>query len=268
VKTLADVTLSFHTLGEVDVYERAEAASAAGFRKLGLSIRRTRAWLDEHSLPELREVLARHGLVVSELEALAPMKVEPDPHADFALELARSLDCPLIQVIGPYDGTAVEAAERLRALADRAPGVTFSLEFLPFTNITTAELGVDLVRAVDRPNVGLCVDFWHLYRSGGSPADLAPLWPHVVSMQLDDGSLVAEDPDLYTDCVHNRRLPGAGEFDVAGLLAQAQRNRPGYSLSIEVISDELTTHPVAERAVLAATTTIAAFERALEVSRA
>ncbi len=269
-KTLADVTLSFHTLGEAEPHARAAAASAAGFRKIALSARRTRTWLVDHSLPELRELLARTGLVVSELEALTPMRDGGDENTDFALTLAHALDVPLIQVVGPYDGSVDDAVGRLRALADRdeAQGITLSLEFLPFTNISTLALGTDIVRRVERDNLGLCLDSWHLYRSGGSPADLDDMWPHLVSIQMNDGPLVAEEPDLFTDCTHNRRLPGQGEFDVVGILAEAQRRQPGYALSIEVISDELKPLPLAEvarRNADAVTTTLSAVQEALHV---
>jgi sugar phosphate isomerase/epimerase len=266
VKTLADTTLSFHSLGETELGARAAAASAAGFRRIGLSIRRTRAWLAEHSVAELTDLLDEHGLVVSELEALMPMRAEPDQHAEFALDLARVLDVPLIQMVGPFDGDPEDAARRLSDLAHlfAGEGRTLSLEFLPWTNVPTAGVGADLVRRVGDPSVGICVDVWHLYRSGGALSDLDDVWPHVASIQLDDGPLVADLPgDLFTDCVHNRRLPGSGEFDLVPILAAAQRHAPGYSLSVEVISDDLKLLPVEAAARLLAesvTRTLAAVE--------
>jgi sugar phosphate isomerase/epimerase len=250
-KTLADTTLSFHSLGETLPAARAAAASAAGFRRLGLSIRRTRAWLADHPLGELTDLLDEHGLVVGELEALAPMRAAPDQHAEFALELARVLDCPVIQLIGPYEGTEDDAVARLSDLAQlfTGEGRRLSLEFLPWTNIPSASAASGLLTRVGEPGIGMCVDLWHLYRSGGAPADLGALWPQVVSIQLDDGPLVPYVPDLFTDCIHHRRLPGDGEFDLVTVLAQAARYAPGYSLSIEVLSDQLKGRPVDEVAL-------------------
>ena len=259
MSTLADVTLSFHSLGEIDLDLRAEVAAAAGFRKIGLSIRRTRSWLEAHPLAELQTLLDRHGLRVGELEVLAPLRGEPDQHDAFAIGLARELNCPLIQLNGPFEGTIAEGVQRLRALGDRGAddGITFSLEFLPWTNIPTAAAGAQIVAAVDRPNVGICVDAWHLYRSGGEVSDLAELWPLVASVQLDDGPLLSDWPDdLREDCVRYRRLPGLGEFDLLALLSGAERNALGYSLSLEVMSEELKTKPLGEvGALLAASTT-------------
>jgi sugar phosphate isomerase/epimerase len=256
VKSLRDVTLSFHTLGEVDLETRAAAAEAAGFRRVGLSIRRTRTWLENHQLSELTDLLERHGLVVGELEALRHLLVDHDEHEEFALALARELAVPLLQVIGPVEGALDEGAARLGRLADRAAdqGMRVSLEFLPWTNVATIAAAAELVTAAGRANAGICIDVWHLYRSGGSVAAAAELWPYVASIQLDDGPLVADVPDdLHRDCLHHRRLPGDGDFDLVTLLAEAERSAPGYALSVEVISDRLRALPPGQVAQLAAT---------------
>ena len=271
-ESLADVTLSFHSLGEAAPEVRAAAASAAGFRKLGLSIRRTRAWLADHSITELTDLLDEHGLVVSELEALAPMRTVLDQHTEFALDLARVLDCQVIQLIGPYDGTGDDAVARLSDLAHlfSGEGRMLSLEFLPWTNIPTAAAAADLLARVDDPSVGMCVDLWHLYRSGGAPADLAAAWPYVASIQLDDGPLVPDLPDdLFTDCTRHRRLPGDGEFDIVTVLAEAARHAPGCSVSVEVISDDLKrrpVHEVAQRLAISVRATLAAVEELLRAA--
>jgi sugar phosphate isomerase/epimerase len=266
--TLADATLSFHSLGEVEPAVRAAAAAAAGFRKVGLSIRRTRAWLSDHPITELTDLLDEHGLVCGELEALIPMRAVPDQHAEFALDLARVLDAPLIQLVGPYDGTTDDAVTRLSDLGHlfAGEGRSLSLEFLPWTNVPSAAAAADLLTQVGDPTIGMCVDLWHLYRSGGAPSDLDQLWPRVVSIQLDDGPLVPDVPDLFTDCTHYRRLPGDGEFDIVTVLAEAARNAPGYSLSVEVISDDLMRLPVdevARRMAASVTATLAAVEESL-----
>jgi len=270
-KTLADATICFHTLGEIDLEDRAMAAAAAGFTRVGLSIRRTLAWLEDHPLGELLDLLGRHGLVVGELEALAPMGLERDAHEDLALALARDLGCGWIQIVGPLGGTVVDAARRLADLGDRAAdgGQVLTLEFLPWTNIPDVGTAIDIVSRAARPNVGICVDIWHLYRSGGKPSDLDIVWPHLKSIQLDDGPLIADQPeDLREDCLRHRMLPGSGEFDLIPILAAAQRNSPDYRLSVEVISDHMRSLPVLDRASLVATATaatLAAVQESLSV---
>lgn len=250
--TLADVTLSFHSLGEIDLEARAAAAAAGGFRLVGLSVRRTVAWLADHHLDELRDLLDRHGLAVGQLEVITPLLVEPDPLQGAAIDLARQLGCPSIQASAPCDLDAATAAERIGQFADRAAdaGAGVSLEFLPWTNLPSVGMAADIVRRSDRPGLGVCVDVWHLYRSGSAPVALAGLWPSINALQLSDGPVRSVQPDdLRTDCVHNRQIPGHGEFDLVGLLAAARRNVPSCHLSLEVISDDLAARPRADAAV-------------------
>ena len=195
-----------------------------------------------------------------------------DQHAEFALDLARVLDCPLIQVIGPYAGASDDAVSRLADLGQlfAGEGRTLSLEFLPWTNIPTAAAASSLLAQVGDPSLGMCVDLWHLNRSGGSLADLAQLWPQIVSIQLSDGPVEPDLPDdLFTDCTHHRRLPGEGEFDLVTALVEASRQAPGYSLSVEVISDDLRVLPVDEVARRLATSvgaTLASTEELLHAA--
>jgi sugar phosphate isomerase/epimerase len=242
VTSLTGVTLSFHSLGEIDLESRAAAAAGSGFTLVGLSVRRTVAWLADHPLGELLDLLARHGLAVGQLEVICPLRAEPDPLEGPAIALARDLGCGSIQASAPCDVDAATAADRLAAFADRAAdvGAGISLEFLPWTNLASVAMAADLVRRAARPGLGVCVDVWHLYRSGAAPVVLDGLWPWINALQLSDGPLQSALPaDLHQDCIRNRLVPGAGEFDLVGLLAAARRHAPTCHLSLEVICDEL-----------------------------
>jgi sugar phosphate isomerase/epimerase len=58
----------------------------------------------------------------------------------------------------------------------------------------------------------------------------------VLGIQLDDGPLEPE-PDLVAATLHDRRLPGAGGFDLVGLCrALAGSSAP---IGVEVFSDSL-----------------------------
>ena len=52
-------------------------------------------------------------------------------------------------------------------------GITIALEFVPYSEARTIEVGYDLVLRTGAPNFGLLVDSLHLSRSGGMPADIA-----------------------------------------------------------------------------------------------
>ena len=80
-------------------------------------------------------------------------------------------------------------------------------------------------RKAGAPNGGINVDAWHLVRSGTDLADLAVVPGELIlGIQLDDGPAAAED-NLVEATLHHRALPGEGEFDLAGLIADAGRHR-------------------------------------------
>lgn len=238
----ADFTLSFNCLGDVPLNERVEAARAAGFTSIGLSCRWMRLWLEEHSLDEAEEILA--DMRVGELEALRILRIDPDPLEDTAAALAERFRPDRLQVIGPYENSLDDAATRAARVADRFStwGVDVVLEPLPFTNIDSPAVAADIIRRADRANLGMCLDVWHLYRRELPLEHLEGLWDTIATLQINDGSLIAENPDLYEDCLTNRRLLGDGEFDLPRLFSMWQRQRPDASFSIEIISNELKDH--------------------------
>ena len=239
--TPADFAFAFNCIGEVSLEERLAAAKAAGFVEIGLSCRWMRLWLQDHDIAELDALLAETGMRVGELEALRVLKEQPDPLEDVAALLAERYRPRRLQVVGDYEGTLDEAATRLARVADRFGqwGLDVVLEPLPFTNVTTPAIGADLVRRADRPNVGLCLDIWHVYRAGLDFSCLDGVWPYILTLQMNDGTVVAEDPDLYDDCLANRRVLGDGEFDIVGLLRQRDQFKPDTTFSMEVIPTRL-----------------------------
>lgn len=244
--------LSFHSLPPVPIAERVAAARAGGFDRIGLSCRRTGDWLAAgHDLGELRDLLAAHGVVAAELEALLVLRGERDPHEEIAFALADALGTGYVQVIGPYEGSFADAVARFGAFCDRAGGhgLVVGLEFLPWTNVPDAAAAARIVAGAGRPNGGVCVDLWHLHRSGWTLADLGPLWTSVRALQLNDGPRAAEEPDLFADCLRNRRLPGDGEFDVANAIVEARRRVVDLRLSVEVIAERNRRRPAVEVAI-------------------
>jgi len=248
--SVADFTFAFNCLGEGTLGERIDAAKAAGFTEIGLSCRWTKLWLEDHDVDELVESLATADMRVGELEAIRVMREEPDPLEDVAALLAERLRPSRLQCIGPYDGTIDEAIVRIRRVADRFAewDVDLVLEPLPFTNMQTPADAAEIIIRTDRDNVGMCMDVWHLYRMGLPLSHLDGLWPVITTVQINDGTIIAEDPDLYADCLANRRLLGDGEFDLVGLLRARAANRPDSSLSLEIINPVLRSQDAATSA--------------------
>jgi len=269
---LERLVLSHFCIRNATFEERVVAARAAGLSEIGLMYRAYDALVSSGTDPaELRRVLLRHDVRVTELEVLRPWALDEHGRAAAAaaertlLEMAEVFGARYLQVIGPFSGTVDDAAEVFARLCDRVAevGLVAGIEFLPFTNIPNAGVALDIIERADRPNGGVCVDAWHHFR-GAADERLIDALPadRIVAVQLDDGPLRPEHPDYLTDCLENRRIPGEGEFDLSGLLRLLDKKPVHVPLSMEVISAELDRLPPTE-----AVRRIVAGTRALLASR-
>jgi sugar phosphate isomerase/epimerase len=213
---------------------------------------------------ELRRRVADAGLAIAELDAITPWLPGHEPPASLG-ELGRALRsctaerlCPLAEAIGARSLTAVEfygarvevaaVVEAFARVCDRARehGVLVHLEFLPWAGIPDLRRAWEIVRRADRPNGGLLVDSWHLFRSGSKPDELLAIpGDRVLGVQLDDAP-AAPEADLAEETQHRRLLPGAGAFDLVGLVRALDEIGCPAPLGVEVFSDALARRPLAE----------------------
>ena len=181
-------------------------------------------------ITSLREALA--GFEPINLGALADMeRWQPDEHGAMLTEaeamtaLAVEVGATNVQLLsGPvapgagYDGPGglspadlrrVTAAG-LRAIADMGgpAGIRYYLEPVAWTPLGLAA-AVDAIDEAGRDNVGLVLDFWHLWQRGVTPEDVARLDRTVIEgIDFADSLGPAGDhgPDQRTRCV----WPGEG----------------------------------------------------------
>jgi sugar phosphate isomerase/epimerase len=103
---------------------------------------------------------------------------------------AESIGCPMVQLLtgpldptGPYKGLGEKpwpelrtlTAKNLKALAKigQSHGVRFYLEALTFTPLNKLNQQIELLAETACDNVGLVLDFFHLWNSGTHPEELA-----------------------------------------------------------------------------------------------
>jgi sugar phosphate isomerase/epimerase len=180
---------------------------------------------------DLRAALA--GLDPINLGALADVeRWRPDEHAAMLAEgaalteLAVEIGASFVQLLtgpvapgGPYSGPAElppaelrrVTADAVRAVADLgAPhGIRYYLEPVAWTPRGSLDRAVEVVDEVGRDNVGLVLDFWHLWQRGTTPDDLARLDRRVITgVDVGDslGPPGAPSPDQRSRCV----WPGEG----------------------------------------------------------
>ena len=143
-------------------------------------------------------------------------------------ELAAAIGANNIQVLtGPLDPSRAyadppdagpgelrrAAADGLRAVADigAAAGIRYYLEPIAWTPLSMLSTAVDVINDVERDNVGLVLDYWHLWHRGTDPDDLARLDARVIS-GVDFGDSLGPRGDCGTDQRTRRVWPGEGEI--------------------------------------------------------
>jgi sugar phosphate isomerase/epimerase len=260
---------------DVPFAERVEAAARAGFAGISIwgrdyAAARAEGLSDE----DLRRMLADHGLFVGELdpawwwlpgaaEVSIPSSLDTEDVFRFGeadlFALADTLGARSLNAVDVFGGewSVEDAAEAFAHLCDRADdhGLLVHLEWLPWSKIPDLATAAEVVRLADRRNGGLNVDSWHLVRAGDTPEELAKVpGDLVLGVQLDDGPRAAE-ANLLHATLHERQLPGDGEFDLDGIVGALRATGTEAPIGVEVFSDALHALPTNEAARRAAEAT-------------
>ncbi len=186
------------------------------------------------ALHRTREALETHQVTLDLVYPFTVTSRTQTQDFDKALKTAAALKARAINLL-VYDRDSERAARSVSALAEAAGqyGMEAVIEFYPASAIKTLQQAHELVEAAGQGNLGINVDILHLYRSGGAIEDLTRFNTHIRFAQLADGSLPAPE-DIVFEAASARRLPGEGDFDVAGFVASFQ----GHALSLEAPNDQ------------------------------
>ena len=133
---------------------------------------------------------------------------EPDQYAALLEEterkcmIAQTLDCPSVQLLtgplGPGHGKADPyvgltgrpwpeirslTAKNLQAIGDIGAqyGVGFYLEPIAWAPLHSLDQGLEVIDAAERDNIGIVIDFWHMWITGTTPDDIAKLDPEIIN---------------------------------------------------------------------------------------
>ena len=261
------VSLAALSVLEAGPVETIRIAGALGYSHVGLrpvaATPGERHWpmmTDAALLGEIRAALAGEGVAVLDVEILRLTPVIDWDEMKATADLAGRLGATRILVADndPDPGRARASLARMGAIVQEA-GAVATLEFMPWT--CTPDLAAARARTQGLPGVAMLIDAFHLARSGGQVADVAPGDPQVSYLQLCDiaGPIPPMD-DILREARADRLFPGEGEIDLPGLLARL----PGLPLSLETPADRLRLAGVGprERAGLA----MAATRRLLELA--
>ncbi|MEV4798473.1 TIM barrel protein [Nonomuraea sp. NPDC049421] len=163
--------------------------------------------------------------------------------AEHKFRLMRRLGADLLLVcsnVSPETiGDDALAAEHLRLLAERAAGhgIRVAYEALAWGRHVNEYLHAwNIVRQADHPNLGTCLDSFHILSRGSDPLGIEAIpGEKIFFLQLADAPLLAMDVLQWSR--HHRCFPGQGGFDVTGLVRHVLNAGYAGPLSLEVFND-------------------------------
>ena len=263
------------------VLEKIRAAHDAGFDRIEL-------W--QHDLDEalggtdgLRRDLEAHELGLADLQVVRDFEGAPDERRESKraevkgfLEQAVSVGAPMILVAASTDPGLVpeRIVEDLQWLADEAgkSGLRVAYESLAWSfHVTTLPLAWATVHAVDRENLGIVIDPFHVFVHGRTVADLDGIpVDRIFLVQLSDLPGTVTPAEVIETARHHRLLPGEGVFDIDSVLVRLLE--AGYSgpIGLEVFNDVMKASapgPVALRALGALRSALGRAAESIAVSR-
>jgi 2-keto-myo-inositol isomerase len=248
------LALNGATTMRADLATDLQAAKAAGFDYLEIWAAKLRVFLKERPVAELKDLFVQSGV--------APLSINSIEHITFrdarayesikqeCEELSRvaaAVGCPCIVVVPgplPKSGASREAvvAESVRVLTELCRisakhDVSLAFEFLgqPDCSVPTLDLAADIVRQVNRKDLGLVIDSFHFYAGNSTIEMIEALDPKLIYIfHIND----AEDlprPELED---RHRLLPGLGVLPLREMISAFRRIGYDKVASVEIFRPE------------------------------
>ncbi|GAA1466389.1 bifunctional sugar phosphate isomerase/epimerase/4-hydroxyphenylpyruvate dioxygenase family protein [Microbacterium thalassium] len=228
--------------------EKLHACAEAGFD--GVEIMDADLVAAYESPEEIRALCARLGLTI---ELFQPFRDFEGVDADLLADNLRRAEAKfdVMERLGAdqvlvcsnvatatIDDDAV-MAEQLGALADLAAprGIRIAYEALAWGRfVDDYRRAWRIVELADRPNLGVCLDSFHILSRGHDPAGIEAIHGEkVFFLQLADAPALSMDVLSWSR--HHRLFPGEGAFDLTRFLAHVLRTGYRGPLSLEVFND-------------------------------
>ena len=226
------------------------------------------------------ELLEAHRISVSELEGVGAWQrggsagEESRRSEERLYELADLFGSARLNIgVIDEDGPATapdDLVERFAAVCDRARehGVVVGLEPLVLGWLRTPGQAAEIVTAAARPNGGVLLDSYHLFRAQAPLEEaLAQILPEqIVAVQIND-ALIEPRGSVFEDCCSYRLVPGEGEQPLVEFLGALDRMGVDAPIAVELMAADLRPLPVHEaaRRVASATRSVLAEARAATV---
>nr|WP_162241212.1 TIM barrel protein [Leifsonia sp. Leaf325] len=226
--------------------DKMRAAAAAGFA--GIEMLDYDLVMSPWSPSRLAAEAGGLGLTVDVYQPFHVETVHPElfgaglRHADRKFDLLMELGARVLVCCSSRTARGLDdddlAAEQLHTLAEHAEhrGLRLAYEAVPWGRVPTHEDAWRIVRSVDHPALGMCLDSFHVLSRHNDPAVIAQVdADKVFHVQLADAPRANMDVREWS--LHSRMFPGQGSLDVAGFLRQL--TAMGYTgpMALEVFND-------------------------------
>jgi sugar phosphate isomerase/epimerase len=198
-------------------------------------------------------VVKDSGLSVGAVEAAIGWTTGPSERVtqeiDGLITAAQDLGAAIIGAacLGPIEDRAA-AVEGLASIAARAAeaDLVISLEFLPWTGVSTMAAANNLIIDAGEPNATILLDTFHWVRQPGGPdLELLRSLPgdRIAYVQICDPSAAIDMPmdQVETEAMHSRQVPGSGAVDYAAVWEALEHIGSDPFVAAEVFSDDLLT---------------------------
>lgn len=215
-----------------NVVTEARIAAETGYDGLELLHYKLLRYLENGgSTAALKKVVKGYGLQTACLNALIDIerykggdKGSMLTEARRLTQIADDLECPTIQILAQHGIDHLPQAqimdimtENISEIADigQQYGVRYQIEVIAHTKFNLLDQALEVIRRVNKPNVGLVIDFWHLFATGRtSTQQIAELDPELIfGVHFCDGRKPVPG-EAWEETVLRAYMPGEGEIDI------------------------------------------------------
>lgn len=230
------------------------AAKAAGFDYVEIWAAKLRTYLHHRTPSELNDFIVETGVPPLSINSIEHVTFrDADAYESIKAEceelsnVAAAIGCPFIVVVPgklPSAGAsrAEVIAESVRVLSELCDiaarhDVALAFEFLGQTDcsVPTLDLAHEIVRATDRPNLGLVIDSFHFYAGGSTIEMIEAVDPKLIYVfHIND----AENRPREQLLDKHRLLPGLGMLPLREMIAAFRKIAYDKVASVEIFRPE------------------------------
>jgi 2-keto-myo-inositol isomerase len=247
--------LAFHSATTMtsDLETDVDVSARAGFKALEVWTAKLDRYLANHTLADLKALFVDHRVSPLALNSIEFISFRGDEYPKIQARLhelgriAQAIGCPTILLVPsplpdrtmPWSEVVIEHMKVLRELSDiaRIYHVELSFEFLGFgwCSVRTPRAAFEIIREVDRENVGMTIDAAHFYGGGGLMSELDQLDPRrIFAFHLDD----LEDTPKEAISDATRVLPGLGVIPLDEICRRLKKTGYAGSCAVELFRPE------------------------------